>query len=93
MRLPLAPWEAALGARVKADTPAGTLNVTVPANARAGQKLRIPGKGLPASPPGDLYLQLEIVLPKATSDAHKAAWQQLRDAFEFDPRRHAGATA
>jgi curved DNA-binding protein len=76
--LPVAAWEAALGARVGLPTPAGPVEVTVPAGARPGQKLRLRGRGLPGTPPGDLFATLRIVAPKAGSAAQRA------DAREYD---------
>ena len=87
--LPLAPWEAALGASVEVPTPEGTLQLTVPAGSTAGRKLRLKGRGLPGKTPGDLYAVLQIVPPKADSDAAKAAYETLAKAFpDFRPRAH-----
>ena len=85
--LPLAPWEAALGASVEVETPAGTVEVTVPAHSRAGRKLRLKGRGIPSTPPGDLYLELAIEQPAADSDSARAAYAALAKAFPtFNPR-------
>ena len=90
--LALAPWEAALGASVEVHTPSGTVEVTVPARSRAGRKLRLKGRGIPAATPGDLYLEVEIALPPADSDAARAAWTALGKAFPtFNPRETKGA--
>jgi curved DNA-binding protein len=89
-RLRVAPWEAALGASVEVTPPSGaTVAVTVPAGSGPGRKLRLKGRGIPhASTPGDLYLELDIALPGAVTDAQKAAWQALATAYPgFDPRR------
>ena len=87
--LPLAPWEAALGASVDVPTPEGTLQLTVPAGSTAGRKLRLKGRGLPGKTPGDLYAVLQIVPPKADNDAAKAAYETLAKAFpDFRPRAH-----
>lgn len=86
--LPLAPWEAALGASVEVETPAGTVEVTVPAHSRAGRKLRLKGRGIPSTPPGDLYLELAIEQPAAHSDSARAAYAALAKAFPtFNPRQ------
>lgn len=84
--LPLAPWEAALGATVKLQTPQGEVQLKVPANARAGQRLRLRGRGLPAKTPGDLYAILKIVIPPADSEAVKEAYRRLAEVSGFDPR-------
>ncbi|SEE89039.1 curved DNA-binding protein [Burkholderia sp. WP9] len=86
--LPVAPWEAALGAQVTVPTPDGSVEMTVPAGSAGGRRLRLKGKGIPANPPGDLYVILNIVLPPADSDAAKAAYDAMRQAFNFDPRAH-----
>lgn len=92
----LAPWEAALGGPVRVATIAGEFEVSVPAGSRAGRKLRIKGKGLPAATPGDLYLVLGIALPEPKTDAQRQAYAALAQAFpSFDARQHAagqGAT-
>jgi curved DNA-binding protein len=86
--LPLAPWEAALGAEVIVPTPAGQVTVTVPAGSAAGRRLRLRGRGIPGNPPGDFYVMLRIVLPPADTDAKKAAYNAMREVFDFDPRAH-----
>lgn len=86
--LPLAPWEAALGACVEVQTPTGTVEVTVPARSRAGRKLRLRGRGIPGATPGDLYLELGVALPPADTDDARAAWTALGKAFpHFNPRQ------
>ena len=84
--LPLAPWEAALGAKVQVPTPEGPVNLTIPANSRSGSKLRLKGRGIPAKEPGDMYVVLQTVAPPADSDAEKEAYKQFSQAFQFDPR-------
>jgi curved DNA-binding protein len=89
MTLPVTPTEAALGAQVNVPTPGGgVVEVTVPANARSGLKLRLKERGLPGKPPGHLYLLLDIALPPADSAAARQAYEQLAKAAPFDPRRH-----
>jgi curved DNA-binding protein len=88
--LPVAPWEAALGASVKTPTPGGVVDLKIPAGAQAGTKLRLRGRGIPASPAGDLYAVLQIALPTATDDKGKAAYRALADAMPFNPRANLG---
>lgn len=85
-KLPLAPWEAALGCSVNAPTPEGSVQLSIPAGSGAGRQMRLKGKGIPGNPPGDLYALLEIVLPPADSDSAKAAWSALASAFDFNAR-------
>ncbi len=85
--LPLAPWEAALGATVDVPTPDGAVQLTVPKGSAAGRKLRLKGRGLPGKNPGDFYAVLAIVVPKAETDAARAAYENLAKAFpNFQPR-------
>ncbi|MGC3874508.1 DnaJ C-terminal domain-containing protein [Halomonas sp. GXIMD04776] len=88
--LPVAPWEAALGATVKAPVPTGSVDLKIPASSAAGRKLRLKGRGLPAKSPGDLYVVLKIALPPAQNDAAKAAYREFEKAFKFNPRAHLG---
>lgn len=81
-QLPLAPWEAALGGPLEFSTLAGPLEINIPAGSQAGRKLRIKGKGLPSRTPGDLYLVVQIIVPPVFTDAQRAAYQALAQAFE-----------
>ena len=86
-RVPLAPWEAELGGGVQFKTLAGELEVKVPEGYRAGRKLRVKGKGLPAATPGDLYLVLDVIFPPASSPEQKQAYAEFAKAFPgFDAR-------
>ena len=81
MKVFVAPWEAALGADIQTSTPAGTLTVTVPAGSVSGRKLRLRGKGIPGKQAGDLFLELDIAVPSAVTDAQKEAWESLSKAY------------
>jgi curved DNA-binding protein len=89
--LPVAPWEAALGATVKTPTPTGTVDLKIPPGSQGGIKLRLKGRGIPASPPGDFYVMLQIALPPAGDDKTKAAYAALAAAAPFNPRASLGA--
>ncbi len=84
--LPMAPWEAALGATISTPTLGGAVDLRIPPGARAGQKLRLRGRGLPGSPPGDQYVLLSIVTPPADSPEAKAFYERMRAELPFDPR-------
>jgi len=90
LELPVAPWEAALGATVKTPTPTGIVDLKIPAGSHAGSKLRLKGRGIPASPPGDFYVTLQIALPAANDEKAKAAYSALAAALPFNPRVHLG---
>ncbi|MEX2214369.1 MAG: J domain-containing protein, partial [Phycisphaeraceae bacterium] len=86
--LRLAPWEAALGAKVEVLMLEGSVTITVPAGAQSGQKVRIKGKGLPrrGGEPGDLYVQFQIVVPKVVTDEEREAFEKLKEVSTFKPR-------
>lgn len=84
--LPVAPWEAALGASVKVPTPQGDIMLKIPPGSFQGRELRVKGRGLPASEPGDLYVSLKITLPPAETEEAKKAYQDFADKLAFDPR-------
>ena len=86
IELPLAPWEAALGARVAVPTLAGQVELTIPPGAQTGQKLRLRGRGLPGSPGGDQLVGIKLVTPAASSPEAKAAYERMKADFQFDPR-------
>ncbi|MEK7778487.1 MAG: DnaJ C-terminal domain-containing protein [Pseudomonadota bacterium] len=88
--LPVAPWEAALGATIKIPVPDGFVEVRVPENSQPGRKLRLKGRGIPAAIPGDLYLLLEIVLPPVVSDKERGIYQTMAREFAFNPRQNLG---
>ena len=90
LKLPVAPWEAALGATVKAPTPSGTVDLKIPPNSSSGRKLRLKGRGIPAREPGDLYVVLEIALPKADTQRAKTAYAEFQKALDFNPRAGMG---
>jgi len=88
--VPLAPWEAALGASVQIPTPDGNVNLKIPAGTTAGRKLRLGGKGLPRpeGSPGDLYAVAQIVNPTVLTDRERELYRELAQASRFDPRGH-----
>ena len=84
--LPLAPWEAALGATVKVPTPAGAVDLKIPAGSQPGKKLRLKGRGIPAREKGDLYVVLQITLPKAENESQRRIYEEMKQQFSFNPR-------
>lgn len=75
------PWQAVLGGKTIISTPAGDLQITLPANSQNGKSIRLKGKGIPAREPGDLYLNIHIMVPTANTEADRAAWEQLAAHF------------
>jgi curved DNA-binding protein len=90
--VPIAPWEAALGAQVEIPTLEGRVKVKVPPGSKAGQKLRLAGKGLPkpGGGAGDLYAVLQIDVPSTLTEREKQLFEELRAASRFDPRARFG---
>jgi curved DNA-binding protein len=86
IELPLAPWEAALGAKVAVPTLGGTVELTVPAGAQSGQKLRLRARGFPGNPAGDQMVTIKLVTPAAQSATQKEAYERMKRDFKFDPR-------
>ncbi len=85
----LAPWEAALGAKVPVKTLDGEVTLTIPQGSQSGSKLRLRGKGLPkknGGKSGDLYARLLVRVPDELTDRERELYEALRDASEFDPR-------
>ncbi|PUB15610.1 DnaJ C-terminal domain-containing protein [Yoonia sediminilitoris] len=89
--LPVTPWEAALGGKVKMPTPTGKVDLKIPPNARHGQKLRLRGRGLPGAQKGDLYAVLHIVNPPNLSQKARDLYRQLASESSYDPRSNLGA--
>ncbi len=88
--LPVAPWEAALGAEVSVPTLDGSARVKVPAHSSCGRRLRLRGQGLPGNaqvPPGDLYAVVTIQVPKRLTKRERDLFQQLAKESKFDPRK------
>ena len=91
LKLPIAAWEAALGATVPVPTLGGTVSLKIPANSQSNQRLRLKGRGLPGKTSGDAFVQLEIVNPPANSDDTRAAFKELSARFAaFNPRAKLG---
>ncbi|MDW3683803.1 DnaJ C-terminal domain-containing protein [Cupriavidus sp. CV2] len=89
--LPVAPWEAALGAVVPIDLPGGELKVRIPAGAQSSSELRVRGKGIPADPPGDLLLHIQVVLPPANTPKARELYETMARELAFKPRPHRSA--
>lgn len=88
--LPLAPWEAVLGATVEVPTMGGPVRLKVPPNTHAGQQLRLAGRGLPkpAGNEGDLFAIAQIVVPTAAGESERELFRQLAAGSTFNPRGH-----
>ncbi|MEY6433077.1 DnaJ C-terminal domain-containing protein [Thioalkalicoccus limnaeus] len=90
VQVPIAPWEAALGASIQVPTLAGPVNLKIPAGSQGGRRLRLKGRGLPGHPPGDEFVELEILAPVAHTDEQKALYRRMAETFAFNPRASLG---
>ncbi len=86
IELPLAPWEAALGAKVAVPTLGGAVELTIPAGTQSGQKLRLRGRGLPGAPSGDQLVSIKLVTPAAHTSQAREVYERMKREFKFDPR-------
>lgn len=87
LNLPVAPWEAALGATVEVPTLSGRVSLRIPAGSQHGRKMRLRDKGLPGSTPGDQLVVLEIQTPPASTDTERRCYESMRETFSgFRPR-------
>jgi len=88
IELPVAPWEAALGAKVRIPTIEGSVDMMVPAGTQGGQRLRLRGQGVQrrGSGRGDQYVRLKLVNPPSLTASERALFEQLAAASHFNPR-------
>lgn len=90
--LPIAPWEAALGATIKTPTLGGEVNLKIDKLSQSGKKMRLKGRGLPGNPQGDQYVTLEIMIPPKQSEQADKLYEELEKAVPFNPREKLGIT-
>lgn len=86
LELPLAPWEAVLGAQVPVPTLGGVTTVTIPPLATHGQQFRLRGRGLPGKIAGDQYLTLRITVPETATERATELWRELATLSAYNPR-------
>jgi curved DNA-binding protein len=88
--LPLAPWEAVLGARVQVPTLGGTVELNIPAGTTAAKQLRLAKRGLPSAKDtaGDLFAVVRIDVPKSPTERERELFTQLAADSTFNPRAH-----
>lgn len=88
--VPITPWEAALGATIKVPTLENEVNFKIPAGSKSGQKMRIVKHGMPQknAENGNLFAQINIVVPPSLNEREKALFNELANASTFNPREH-----
>ena len=86
--LPVAPWEAALGAKVEVPTLDGPVEMTIRAGTQGGQKLRLRGQGpnKRGGGRGDEYVKIKIVIPPKLTSKEKGLLEKLAEESRFNPR-------
>jgi curved DNA-binding protein len=85
--LPIAPWEAALGATVEVPTLGGEVELKIPAGSDSGKRMRLRGRGMPGRSPGDQIITLEVHAPKANNAEQKKLYEEMSKTFDWNPRR------
>lgn len=90
LELPVTPWEVALGRKVKVPTLAGTVDLRIPPGSGSGKTLRLKGRGLPGTPPGDQYVKLEVIVPPVTDDGLRELYEKLEREHDVNPRAKLG---
>src|SRR5690606_7141000 len=90
LELPVTPWEAALGRKVKVPTLGGAVDLQIPAGSSSGKILRLKSRGLPGTPPGDQYVELKVVVPPASDDKTRELYETLERGHSVNPRAKLG---
>lgn len=90
LKVPITPWEAALGATIKVPTLAGSVNLKIPKLSQNGKQMRLKARGLPSHPPGDQYITLEIVIPPVENTQATELYEQLAKTINYNPREKLG---
>ncbi len=82
VRVPLTPWEAALGATITVPTLGTAVELKIPPGSDSGKRMRLKGRGLPGTPPGDQYVVLDVRAPTAENPDQRAAYEALAKSFQ-----------
>ena len=91
LQVPISPWEAALGATIQVPTLAGSVNLKIPKLSQTGKQMRLKGRGLPGTPPGDQYVTLQIVIPEVENASLTELYEKMAKTIHFNPREKLGA--
>jgi curved DNA-binding protein len=86
LELPVTPWETALGETVRVPTLSGKVDMKIPRNSPSGRRLRLKGRGLPGTPPGDQHVILKIVTPPAKTEEDESLYRKMASTMRIDPR-------
>ena len=83
----ITPWEAALGGKISVPTLGGEVELNLPAGTQGGKKMRLKGRGLPGTTPGDQTITLQIVTPLAVTDDDKKFYEEMAQRFKSSPHQ------
>ena len=86
LRLPLTPWEAALGTVLQVPTLDGKVELKIKPGMQSGQKMRLKGRGMPGPVQGDQFVEIVIQTPPADNEKASEFYRQMKSQFEFNPR-------
>jgi molecular chaperone DnaJ len=91
VELPVAIWEAALGAEVEVPTLRGKVAMKIPPETSSGRTFRLPGYGIPhvRGGRGDQYVRVRVVVPRDLSTRERALFEELRSLRPAPPREPA----
>ncbi len=92
LKVPITPWEAALGTTIKIPTMGGSVNLKIPKGSQNGKQMRLKGRGLPSHPHGDQYITLEIVIPPVDNPEVNKLYEQLGKTINYNPRAKLGVS-
>jgi curved DNA-binding protein len=87
LRLPVAPWEAAMGTTLKVPTLGGDVDLKIKPGMQSGQKMRLKGKGMPGPAKGDQFVEIMIQTPPADDQQAEKFYREMEKQFEFNPRK------
>ncbi len=90
LTLPVTPWEAALGRKVKVPTLGGPVDLKIPPGSDSGKALRLKGRGLPGNPPGDQYVELAVMVPPVKDEKMRELYETLERSHDVNPRAKLG---
>jgi curved DNA-binding protein len=87
LRLPVTPWEAAVGTTLKVPTLGGDVELKIKPGIQSGQKMRLKGKGMCGREQGDQFVEVMIQTPPADSEQAEQFYGEMEKQFDFNPRR------
>ena len=87
LRLPITPWEAAIGTTLKVPTLGGEVELKIKPGMQSGQKMRLRGKGMSGREKGDQFVEIMIQTPPADTKQAEQFYSEMEKQFNFNPRQ------